>query len=246
MSAWGKVIGAAVGLFSGGPMGAVFGLVVGHSIDAGVPRLRQAGDVVRIQSIFFERLFELLGHVAKADGRVSEAEVAAVETLMVRLSLDDRARRRAIECFNRGKRPSFQAAGALRELREVTAGHDQLRRLGLEMIIEMACADGRLKPEGCQVVDTAAWSFEIPAADVEAMLALRAGTAAGPSPYEILGVTPDTTNDAIKKAYRRLMARHHPDKLVSQGLPPEMLELAAERTREIRAAYDQLRRERAF
>jgi len=64
--------------------------------------------------------------------------------------------------------------------------------------------------------------------------------------YRALGVEPDASDKEVKTAYRRLMNQHHPDKLVSRGLPDSMLESAKERTREIRAAYELIRERRGI
>ena len=60
--------------------------------------------------------------------------------------------------------------------------------------------------------------------------------------YKILGVSKNSSEAEIKKAYRRLMSQHHPDKLVSKGLPDEMIQLATEKTQEIRKAYDLIKK----
>ena len=64
--------------------------------------------------------------------------------------------------------------------------------------------------------------------------------------YAVLGVSANTTNAEIKKAYRRLLSQHHPDKLVSKGLPEEMMKIATQRTHEIRQAYEKIKQERNF
>lgn len=56
--------------------------------------------------------------------------------------------------------------------------------------------------------------------------------------YKVLGVTESDEQNTVKRAYRRLMNEHHPDKLVAKGLPPEMMEMAKEKTQQIQAAYD--------
>ena len=62
--------------------------------------------------------------------------------------------------------------------------------------------------------------------------------------YEVMGVTVDAPDAELKKAYRRLMNQHHPDKLVAKGLPPEMMAIAKEKTQDIQAAYEQIRNHR--
>jgi DnaJ like chaperone protein len=64
--------------------------------------------------------------------------------------------------------------------------------------------------------------------------------------YRVLGMTAAATNDEIKTAYRRLMNQHHPDKLVSRGLPASMIGVAEQKTQEVRAAYERLRAKRGF
>ncbi|MGX2985963.1 co-chaperone DjlA [Ursidibacter sp. B-7004-1] len=56
--------------------------------------------------------------------------------------------------------------------------------------------------------------------------------------YKVLGVTASDEQNTVKRAYRKLMNEHHPDKLVAKGLPPEMMEVAKEKAQQIQAAYD--------
>jgi DnaJ like chaperone protein len=62
--------------------------------------------------------------------------------------------------------------------------------------------------------------------------------------YAILNVSPEASDADIKRAYRRLMSQHHPDKLVSKGLPEEMMEIAKQKTQEIRQAYEVIKEKR--
>ena len=62
----------------------------------------------------------------------------------------------------------------------------------------------------------------------------------------MLNVQPDAGEAEVKRAYRRLMSQHHPDKLVSKGLPEEMVKVATRKTQEIKAAYEKIREARGF
>ena len=62
----------------------------------------------------------------------------------------------------------------------------------------------------------------------------------------MLGVADDASNDEVKKAYRRLMNQHHPDKLVARGLPQSMIGIAEQKTHEVRTAYEKLQSRRGF
>ena len=62
--------------------------------------------------------------------------------------------------------------------------------------------------------------------------------------YKILGVNSDSSETQLKKAYKKLMAQHHPDKLMSQGLPPELMDVAKQKTQDIQAAYELIRKQR--
>ncbi len=62
----------------------------------------------------------------------------------------------------------------------------------------------------------------------------------------MLGITPQASNDEVKTAYRRLMSQHHPDKLVSRGLPQSMIGVAEQKTHEVRTAYERIKTQRGF
>ena len=62
----------------------------------------------------------------------------------------------------------------------------------------------------------------------------------------VLGVKPDSDKANVKRAYRRLMSQHHPDKLIAKGLPEEMIELATDKTQNIRRAYDKVKQSRGW
>lgn len=253
---WGKIIGAVLGLLKGGLPGALLGALVGHMLDRFIFGLRQQN---RIRGVFFEALFGALGSVSKADGRVSEVEIAAAENLMRRLELTAEERQQAIRRFNAGKQPDFQLEPSLREFAQFTVMRHDLRQMFLEILIEGAAADGQVSGAEEAVLFRAGAALGIPAQLLTAMLnAHRAarhqgpyrGPAAGPGglarAYATLGLKESATEAEIKRAYRKLISQYHPDRLVSRGLPEEMMEKAKERVREINVAYDALKAARGI
>jgi len=109
---WGKLIGGVIGLLRFGIVGAILGIVLGHMVDRFLAGL---GGVSRVRDAFFAAMFATLGHISKADGRVSKAEIAAAEELMRRLQLDPQERQRAIQFFQQGTQPDFDLDATLRE-----------------------------------------------------------------------------------------------------------------------------------
>ena len=125
MSITGKLIGAIVGLLLfRNPWGAIIGLILGHFYDQSVSGVRRSGGgagVLEIGERFFTATFEVMGHVAKADGRVSEEEIAAARKVMAELRLNGAADPRGDPPFHarqeRGVRPRVDDAAVRRHLR---------------------------------------------------------------------------------------------------------------------------------
>src|SRR5210317_693004 len=102
---WGKILGAVIGLLRGGISGALIGALLGHIVDRFLAGIIGVGAT---QKAFFDALFATLGHLSKADGRVTETEIRMVESLMQQMQISGEDRQRAIRLFNQGKQPGFQ------------------------------------------------------------------------------------------------------------------------------------------
>lgn len=273
----GKVVGGFLGLAAGGPLGALLGTALGHGLDHGLEKLRRnaqlpPGDRQRIQSAFFTATFATMGHLAKADGRVSEAEIALAETIMTQLRLSPQMRSAAITLFRQGKEPDFDLAAVVETFRRECRGQRALIQMFLEVQLQAAYVDGEPSRGQRRVLSQIRSGLRIPeilfrqletlvrlqrqfgpSADAGAQGA-RGGSGRRHAPsrgptlkeaYALLGVTPKDSDATIKRAYRRLLSEHHPDKLVSKGLPEEMMKMAAQKTHEIRRAYEMIQEARA-
>jgi len=267
MSWWGKLAGGVFGFMLGGPLGALLGGVLGHNFDKGLAGL-ETGETTdsqaeqeRIQTAFFTATFSVMGHVAKADGRVSPEEISQAQAIMAQMDLRPDMRRAAIELFNQGKRRDFPLDEVLDQFRRECRRRTTLIQMFLEIQIQAAWADGRLDTAEEQLLLHICHRLGIPEflfRQLERMIRAQqggqytgssrqpGGTSSLKEAYAMLGVSADASNAEIKKAYRRLMSQHHPDKLVAKGLPEEMMKVATRKTREIRQAYEAIKQARGF
>lgn len=250
---WGKLIGGMIGLLKGGPIGMLFGAFLGHMVDRFLAGLSGSN---RTRDAFFTAMFSTLGHINKADGRVTKAEIAAAEELMRRLQLTESERQRAILFFQQGKERDFDLEATLREFARYSMLRHELRIMFVELLLEAALADGTLSAEEQAILVKSCTVLHIPANVFNAMLRARQGgggpaygnyqQAPGKGPslqqsYAALGLEAGASAQEVKRAYRKLVSQYHPDKLVSQGLPDEMMEMSKNRVREINAAYDKIK-----
>jgi DnaJ like chaperone protein len=264
MGWYGKLIGAVLGAIIGrGLFGAIVGLLIGHQFDR---RARDAPTTPSrsprdLSNAFFRATFQAMGHVAKADGRVTEQEIDAAREAMRRFSLSEAEVRRAIDLYDEGKHPGFPLDSVLRNLCAAAAGREDLTRLFVQIQLEAALRGEGLNPASravfarmCDALGISVMEF----AALEAMLRMRGRPGAGPGhssqapssrladAYQVLGVRPESSDAEVTLAYRRLMSRNHPDKLVANGLPQSMIEAAHERTRRILEAYEAVRTHRGM
>lgn len=275
----GKVVGAVVGMMAGGPIGAALGAAMGHQFDdndsdapdAGAYQRVDPADAAAVGERFFRTTFEVMGHVAKSDGRVSEEEIRAARAVMGDFRLDAAQVQAAISCFSRGKSQEFDVATAVMALRKACVGRPDLLRIFLEIQLRSSIEGSDLRGPARAVLMRVAAMLGIGGmefAHMEAILRLRAGRAgarpgtggdgrAGGGPtapaalslaqaYEILEVDAKASDEEVIKSYRRQLSRHHPDKLKANGLPESMLEHAKQRTQQIIEAWDVIRAERGL
>jgi len=243
----GKLIGALLGFFlTRHPLGIALGLALGHAWDEGLMRglFKDLLPPLPEKAALQDPLFALAGAVAKSDGRVSEREIAVTEALIKRMGLNPGQRQRAIAQFQSGKEPGFDLHAAARALRLFCGFDGQLKLVMLDVLADVASADGTLSSESEAVLERIARTLDTTEADFRAVLARKRGSGRA-DPYEVLGLTPKASDQEIRDAYRRLIAQHHPDKQPADASPAER-ERAEQRAREINAAYDQIKAARGF
>ena len=251
MAWWGTFIGGTLGFVFGGPIGAIIGAALGGNFDRGIKMGGQfdMGDQERVQAAFFTTAFSVMGHVAKADGHVSASEIAAAKNIMTQMQLSAEQRKAAIKFFEQGKAADFPLEDILHQFKKECHGRRNLIQMFVEIQIATALADGKVDDSEKIVLFTIGKILGFSRSQIEHLFNMANAQAASSSDsltltqaYKILGIDEGSSEAEVKKAYRRLMSQHHPDKLVAKGLPDEMIQLATEKTQEIRKAYDLIKK----
>jgi DnaJ like chaperone protein len=263
----GKVIAGLIGFLAFGPVGLLFGLVLGHAFDKGLWRALQLSgpDAVHImRAQFFETTFSLLGFIAKSDGRVSEAEIAQTEALFAQLRLSAEQRRTAIAHFKDGAAADFDPAATVSRFRECLGPRRQAQHTLIVFLVGIALADGSLASSERAALKQVAGLLSMPSGALDQLISMlnaqsrfqerayqqrggrHQGNFDGPSEldtaYAALGLTLGASASEVKRRYRKLMSENHPDKLIAEGVPDELLKVATARAQEITAAYEVIQR----
>lgn len=170
MKIWvGKITGATLGLFTGGPFGIIIGMIVGHLFDQFIERNmlgitdQQSANKnnssanpnlqLKIQQVFFRTTFRVMGRIAKADGHVSTKEIATAQDIMTQMGLTEEMRQQAIGFFTEGKDPNFDLNPDIKRLKEALTHQASLSQMFLEIQLSVAYSDGKLSLEERRVFD---------------------------------------------------------------------------------------------
>lgn len=269
MQIWGKLLGALFGfMLSKTILGVLIGIWIGHTFDKG-RRLNfnnLAGGKVNDQerqAAFLYSTFSVMGHIAKAKGRVTEHEITFASNYMAKLGLHGEHRQQAQDAFREGKMAGFPLQERLQQFKSLCQGRDDVVMMFLEIQIQLAFADGTLDNEEREILHKIAKHLGFSAVQLDRLLEMiiagaqfnqhqgahqhsqqhqRPVSSAAQlnNAYKVLGVNKNSDEKTIKKAYKKLMAQHHPDKLVAKGLPTEMMEIAKQKTQDIQAAYEMI------
>lgn len=234
MSIWGKIAGAGVGLAVGGPLGALVGAVAGHLV---IDRALEDNDVV-----FTIALVALSAKMARADGQVTDAEIRAFEEVL-KVPESERANVKRLYRIAQQDVAGFEsyAAQVARIYRDKPAVLEDV----LDALFHIAMADKVIHPAEVEYLRTVADIFGFSEVEFARIRASHLGTPRL-DPYLVLGITPDISNDDLKKAYRRLVRENHPDTLIARGVPEELVQIANDKLAAINVAYQKILKARGL
>lgn len=257
---WEKLLDGAAGYLARGPLGRLLNVAIGNQQEGEGESARgrfSAGDKQRVQAAFFTCTFSVMGHLARTDGTITKLEIALAKKVMEQMKLSAEQKQAAVRLFNEGKRPEFPFEEVLEQFKQECDGHKNLLRLFIEIQIHAASADGAINDDERRMLAKMAGSLGFTRNEYDELFAMvlsnKGKVPASSMPVnmpvtvedacKILGVRPNDSAADIKKAYRRLLSQHHPDKLVAKGLPEEMMRVASDKIQEIKAAFELIQAE---
>lgn len=273
----GALIGAIIGFKAGNMMGMILLGYFGYSVETWIAEnvLGRPSHKTKVQESYFEALFTSIGKLAKVDGIISAQEIHKCELIMQNMRLDTTQRKAAIKFFNLGKQTNFNINPVIDKFHRATGRSYSVKQMFLEMLIEVATAEGRINQAEWKFLENISSRIRFPQQLFVALVKMRGFNVQGESgrsrshsysnqrnqhrqqkwtspkqhkanSYEVLGVSASDSKTVIRRAYKKLMSSHHPDKLIAKGLPPEMVEIAKKKTQNIQAAWEDVKDLRGF
>lgn len=252
-----KVIGALIGFLLFGFFGALAGFFIGSAYDR--YRMLGLGGINPLtrghrQQVFFQTIFTLKGRLAKVDGQISQAEIDHTEAFIKQLKMPAEQRQQAIQWFKQGSDPDYDIRIIIKEFND-TCGHTvNLPEVLLVFLIVIAVADGDFDAKEEALLGDI--SRQLGFSEIQFRQILErtlnqthfgqgyTSQTSLDDAYKALGVKEACSDQELKRAYRKLMSQYHPDKLMGQGLPEDMVELGKLQAQEIQAAYELIKNHR--
>ncbi|MDF1793563.1 MAG: TerB family tellurite resistance protein [Thalassobaculaceae bacterium] len=242
MSIWGKIIGGAAGFALGGPIGALLGVVGGHAIDRYADDQGVDEESATKKIAFTIGVIALGAKMAKADGVVTRDEISAFRDVF-RVPPEEVKNVGRVWDMARQTSDGFEAY-AHQIARLFNPGSPVLEQL-IGSLFHIAKADGVIHENEVVYLRRVAEIFGFDALAFDRLRATYVGDK-GDDPYSMLGVDHSAPDDEVRAAYRRLIREHHPDMLIAQGLPDELISAATERMAAVNAAWDRIKKARGI
>ena len=238
MSLIGGLVGGMIGFTFLGPLGALIGSVVGSRMGRNSVRRKNPNNFDH-QVAFFAALFACLAKIAKADGQVTKEEINKIEDFITqKFNLDGEQRNFAINIFQKAKDDNVSFDAYANQLASLLKRSSNSLMIFYELLFELAMADGELHPNEEKLLKKVPRIFGFNDG-LYNQLFQKYGLKTQ-NFYEVLGVSKQMNFDEIRKIYLKKRREFHPDKLISKGLPEELIEKAKEKFIEIQEAYEEL------
>ena len=237
MSIWGSLLGGVIGFSLGGPFGALLGSFLGGKI-SNISSSNTFGIQQNAQQIFALSLIILSAKLSKADGRVSKEELIAVKE---KLQIPDSEIDQVAKIFNKAKDESTGYEPYAKQISEIFKGNQNVLEEVINILFYIAEADGHVSNEEESMIANIAFIFGLSQNQYESIKESRKSSDKL-NPYIVLESQPTDDLKSIRKKYIKLSKEHHPDLLISKGVPIEVINESKNKMRAINAAWDQIQK----
>ena len=237
MSIWGSLLGGVIGFSLGGPFGALLGSFLGGKI-SNISSSNTFRSQQNSQQIFALSLIILSAKLSKADGRVSKEELIAVKE---KLQIPDSEIDQVAKIFNKAKDESTGYEPYAKQISEIFKGNQNVLEEVINILFYIAEADGNVSNEEESMIANIAFIFGLSQNQYESIKETRKSSDKL-NPYIVLESQPTDDLKSIRKKYIKLSKEHHPDLLISKGVPIEVINESKNKMRAINAAWDQIQK----
>ena len=239
MSIWGSLIGGMVGFSLGGPFGMLLGSLIGGRISrARSGNLSGFGTFAQKQQIFALSLIVLSAKLSKADGQVSREELVAVKE---KLKIPENEIDQVGKIFNKAKEERTGYEPYARQITQIYGNNPNVLEEVINILFYIAEADGNVSESELRMIEHISQIFGLNTSQFNSIKESRK-TSDKLNPYIVLESKPDENIQAIRKKYLKLSKEHHPDLLISKGVPTEIIEESKKKMRAINLAWDQIQK----
>ncbi len=237
MSIWGSLIGGMIGLSLGGPFGMLLGSIIGGKISRAKSGSGM-GTFAQPQQVFALSLIVLSAKLSKADGQVSREELIAVKD---KLKIPDNELDQVGKIFNKAKEESQGYEPYAQQIAQIYRGNLNVLEEVINMLFYIAEADGNVSKSELEMIESISIIFGLTQTQFESIKESRK-SAGKSNPYIVLESNPNDDIQTIRKKYIKLSKEHHPDLLISKGVPKEIIEESKKKMRAINSAWDQIQK----
>ena len=241
MSIWGSLIGGMIGLSFGGPFGMLLGSLIGGKISRAKSRGANFGSFAQPQQIFALSLIVLSAKLSKADGQVSKEELVAVRD---KLKIPDNEIEQVGKIFNKAKEESTGYEPYAQQISQIYKNNLNVLEEVINILFYIAEADGNISQSEMNMIQHIAEIFGLNDTQFNSIKESRKSSDKL-NPYIVLGCNPDDNLQNIRKKYLKLSKEHHPDLLISKGVPQEVIEESKKKMRSINSAWDKIQKLKA-
>lgn len=237
MSIWGSLIGGIIGFSFGGPFGALLGSFVGGKLSS-ANASRQYKSLSNSQEVFALSLIVLSAKLSKADGQVSKEELIAVKE---KLQIPESEIDQVAKIFNKAKEESTGYEPYAKQISEIYKGNLNVLEEVINVLFYIAEADGEVSNNEQVMIQNIAYIFGLTQSQFESIQESRKSSDKL-NPYIVLESSPEDDLQTIRKKYIKLSKEHHPDLLISKGVPVEVINESKNKMRSINSAWDQIQK----